>query len=258
MDKAEVLRVAVRLRTTYQTLKGCAEGRDERYRDFKYIPLNLPFAPTEEQIKGLADYILENEDEGLYSKTFGMMDMELLNSIYWKLNQAQWGWSGDIKYNLSIGNKAEVRKLNDEDFLYIVEVYDNWKMLGAILGENRLLQPIFKNLIPQQSKAESKNSMPEEDAPAQSNIFEYMRTTKKKRLKDTLHKYIDGKTGRAAILPLYVAVNLKLMDKPKYNDFIEEFGSIIKESEYSKAMNRPKFDPTTVEKMERIFTPLKQ
>lgn len=89
-------------------------------------------------------------------------------------------------------------------------------------------------------------------------IDNYIRTTKKKRLKDTLHKYINGKTGRAAILPLYVAVNLKLMDKPKYNDFIEEFGSIIKESEYSKAMNRPKFDPTTVEKMERIFTPLKQ
>lgn len=150
MKKADSLKIATYLRTTYQTLKGCAEGRDERYKDFKYIPLNLPFAPTEEQIKGLSEYLLENEDRGLYSKTFGMMDIELLNSIYWKLDQAQWGWDEEVKYNLIIGNKAEVKKLSGEEFKYIVGVYGVWKMLDTILGEVRLLQPIFKNLIPQQ------------------------------------------------------------------------------------------------------------
>ncbi|MDE7414564.1 MAG: hypothetical protein K2N05_12365 [Muribaculaceae bacterium] len=151
MKKDEALETAVLFRTLYETLKGCAEGKDERYEDFKYIPLNIPFAPSVEQIKGLASYILENEDRRLYESTFGIIDIDFLNSIYWKLDEAQWGWDGEVKYNLSIGNKSEVRRLieKDDEFLFIVEVYDLWGEMGAILREARLLQPIFKNIIPQ-------------------------------------------------------------------------------------------------------------
>lgn len=148
MKKEDVLKTAVLFRTLYQTLKECTEGKDERYKGFKYIPLNISFAPSMEQIKGLSSYILENEDRRLYENTFGMIDVDFLNSVYWKLDEAQWGWDKDIKYNLSIGNKAEVRELSGDDFLYIVEVYDLWGEIGAILREARLLQPIFKNLIP--------------------------------------------------------------------------------------------------------------
>lgn len=149
MKKEEALKTAVLFRTLYQTLKGCAEGKDERYEGFKYIPLNISFAPSLEQIKGLSSYILENEDRRLYESAFGMIDIDFLNSVYRKLDEAQWGWDKEIRYNLSIGNKAEVRELSGDDFLYIVEVYDLWGEIGAILREARLLQPIFKNLIPQ-------------------------------------------------------------------------------------------------------------
>ncbi|MDE6754806.1 MAG: hypothetical protein K2J82_09390 [Muribaculaceae bacterium] len=151
MKKDEALETAVLFRTLYETLKGCAEGKDERYEDFKYIPFNIPFAPSVEQIKGLASYILENEDRRLYESTFGMIDIDFLNSIYWKLDEAQWGWDGEVKYNLSIGNKSEVRRLieKNDEFLFIVEVYDLWGEIGAILREARLLQPIFTNIIPQ-------------------------------------------------------------------------------------------------------------
>jgi len=90
MKKAEALKIVVNLRTTYQELKGCTEGKDENNKGVKYIPTTQILAPSIEQIKALSDFIIENEDRGLYEKTFGMMDLDLLNKSYWKLQEI-WG-----------------------------------------------------------------------------------------------------------------------------------------------------------------------
>lgn len=250
MNKAEILRIATYLRTTYQTLKGCIEGRDERCKGFKYIPLELPFEPSDKEVKELADYLLENEDRGLYDKTFGMMDRDLISSIYWKLDDIKCSWDNEILFHLIDGNKSEVKKLCGEDFLYIVGVYDLWKLTGAVISETALLQPIFKNLIPPLNQSVS----------CQENHFceKYIIIPRKESLKKKLHELIDETKGRKSVLPIYTSVDMGLILKPKYKDFIAEFGKIISESEYSKAFNDPKFSDEEIRNMVLKLSGFKQ
>ncbi len=240
MDKAEALRVAVLLTDTYDEL-------EYSYKMGFGIPLKYDYMPGVVEVSNLANFIINTEDENLYVKTFEKIDSTILHKILGILSTK---WL-DIderdreEYENGIFGNLQVKGC----FEYLHNLVSTYEFFHKVYEEMNMLRAIFKTFRPPH---------PKEDASAQSNIFEYMRTTKKKRLKDALHKYIDGNTGKTAILPLYVAVKLNLMSRPKYIDFIAEFGSIIKESAYSKAMNHHKFDPTEVEKMERIFNPMKQ
>lgn len=212
---------------------------------------NLFFAPPHpdiSEIKEIINHIVNNDDKCAITAVMPLLERkDIIGEYCWNLTYAiLTAPTIDPKFQ-EWNDKNPDSNLkfrgNDNSELYAYTDY-----LSTLEYELRILS----------SWLEAKNEKPKEDAPTQSNIFKYMRTTKKIRLKDTLHKEINGKTGREAILPLYVAVNMKLMNKPSYKVFISEFGNIISESEYSKVMNYPKFDPTEVDYMERIFSPIKQ
>lgn len=148
MDKAEALRVASNLIKTYQEQKACAEGQDLNRKGIRYICIYHLYAPTVEELCGLSDYILNNEDISLYNKTFGTMDIDILLRCLNRLNEIWDGWSREVRQYLILGNYNGIRATHDNPN-DIFAIFETRGLLKAIIGYIWELRPIFKSLIPQ-------------------------------------------------------------------------------------------------------------
>ena len=85
-----------------------------------------------------------------------------------------------------------------------------------------------------------------------SNLYQYINVTHKGRFLKRLHDLIDNRNGRPAVVPIKVAIDLKLMEKPSYKDYIREFGVKLAESGYSRAFSA-RYSENDIKNMETEF-----
>lgn len=142
MTKTEAYKVAANLRSTYQALRECVDGVR-----CAYVSLNLLNAPSGEEITALSNYLIESEDVRLYTSTFGVMDLGLLRTANFEMNDLLNGYGADVRGCLAVGDCWEIVRSHKEAATEIFNLEYALSLFGAIWYEAGILKPIFERLI---------------------------------------------------------------------------------------------------------------
>lgn len=140
MKKAEALRVAIDIRETYLELRG-------HYEVTNTITLVYYRVPRLEDITEFTNYVLENEDKGLYDKTFGIMDFSFINKVLSRLHFCWFKFGEKERSNYINGNYDYLREIGKfEEINNLAITYNYWEKISE---DNNVIRAVFENLTPQ-------------------------------------------------------------------------------------------------------------
>ena len=226
MDKASILRTLRELNNFYKWIDPDFKALSDNLNSFRelkeeseeipYPPFLPPYPPNQDNATSLIEHIINNDD---------MASFKALNEIYSNIGAIK-KYRNDLMAYLIICNAEGLKEGEERVFI---------NFLTSLIRDLGLLDDWLRSREPEEEKC---------------SFDSFILIAKKERLIKKLHLLIDNSTGRKSVLPIKVALGMKLMDKPTYKDFIAEFGKKISESEYSKAFNDPKFSDEEIRNME--------
>lgn len=230
MDKATILRTLRELNHFYKWIEPDFKALSDNLNSFReseeipYPPFLPPYPPNQDNITSLIEHIINDDDTASF---------KALNEIYSNIGALK-KYRNDLIAYLIICNAEGLKEGEERVFI---------DFLTSLIRDLGLLDDWLRSREPEEEKR---------------SFDRFILIAKKERLIKKLHQLIDNSTGRKSVLPIKVALGMKLMDRPTYKDFIAEFGRTISESEYSKAFNDPKFSDEEIRNMELKLSGFKQ
>lgn len=215
---------------------------DENYRKFLDAIERDPNIFTVENRQEEEEFFLKKYGKTLHAIDFKEIPFNELLELKEDIgNVGRYGFAAIAAKG--IGNKGKYEIFQLLDYCYSLDERKSReefaKNIDAYNETYHLITPRRMEWVMEWSGGDSKQLTSTKRKPKKTKKFaDFVRTPDKDTYIKSLHKRLDGKTGRAAIEEFYGDIMKGFIMKPSWRAFNEEFPNTICKSEYHRTMQK--------------------